>query len=129
MGSKSLQWSFLMALGTALLLVLSTTLGFSAQATKELPWTLLSHCCVALNASRLLVAAGSVSDSCQVVPALLNTILGHQEVDYRRQCVTAYIRDAEAGFYMLGVRVTGSLTMKAVYFTLVVGIQLVSQAL
>jgi len=126
--SYCLQWSFFVTLSVSLSVVLSTAAVIQAGTAKGFPWSLCAHLCIALSATRSLSAASAVSDSCRVAPALLNTFIAKAEVDYRRQCVMAYMRDSEAGFYMFGMLVTGSLAIKCGYFTTIVVIHFASKA-
>mmetsp|Transcript_85135 Transcript_85135/g.156000 ORF Transcript_85135/g.156000 Transcript_85135/m.156000 type:complete len:100 (+) Transcript_85135:2-301(+) len=68
-------------------------------------------------AARVSFRAGAISYKCDRVPSLINSLSFGHDIDYERQYVVQYIINSMAGFYVLDVRITVEMVVKAAYIS------------
>lgn len=110
--SESVDWIFLTLGSTAVLVVFLCVFDFFHHQTLEVVPTLLA----ALSIPRVLFAASSASSVCMKLPPLVSTMRPCEAFSENLQLVV-FLKESEAGFYVLDTRVTFGLVLKFVYFT------------
>lgn len=126
--AKAFDWCFLatqtMAL-TALLLSATQLLqvdlqGGTRRTMGYISGVFLPPVLMACGAGSLFFIAAEVTEKCNRVPALLNSVMcgsGDMEQHDQRNCLVNYVTHSAAGFYMKEVRLTSSMALKLTYIT------------
>jgi len=123
--SASLQSCFVVLLTMATVTVLVVLTEISNSHTFSPP--LIPRLLLAAATFRISLWAAEVTDKCQRVPLLVNSLSVGTELDVNRMYTVDYIVHAKAGFYVFETRLTCSSLMKAVYIACAVTVGIVTQ--
>lgn len=122
---RCIQYGFFVMQTTAVATVLLSIGDLDATYESGEFVLLLPGAFVVIAIIRVFFLAGSVTDKCARVPALVNSLDVGTGLDHDRLYVVEYISHSQAGFYMFEARVTSAVVLKVFYLS---GIVLLSVA-
>jgi len=88
---------------------------------------LLPGLMVTIGVLYVLMLAGTISEQCARVPALINAISFGEGMERARQDTVDYITSSAAGFYVFGMRLTTGVIVKFMYFWCIVVVGLLTR--
>jgi hypothetical protein len=73
-----------------------------------------------LNIARAVFCAASITEKCDRIPSLVNSLNFGKEMDESRQYLVNFILQSKAGFHIFEVRLTSAMVLKYLYLCIVV---------